>query len=269
MSATHYTSVYASGGNKNTFGRTFTSELLKLRHRSFWLNLIIFSILLIGAPVTSALFSRADSQGFALTVEDATGGTQVYLLFAIVIGTLAVTNEYASNTMRTTVLATPRRLVTMGAKVLAVALYTALASIAIIAIAFIIIAIIAGGKSDLAWNDILILLTLVGIVVLTAIMATGLGYILRSTAGGISSMIAFIFLLPLIMLIFTKFDTFRYYVPPHLPTELIGTALQTNANFPPIEDAIHYSPAAAFLIYASYSIIAFVLGYLRYEKSDV
>lgn len=185
------------------------------------------------------------------------------------IGTLAVTSEYAANTMRTTVLATPRRLVSLGAKVLAVALYTALATIAIIAVTFALILAIAGGESDLTGNDLVIVLTLVGIVVLTAIMATGLGYILRSTAGGISSMIAFIFLLPLITLIFVKFDTFRYYVPAHLPTELISTALQTRANFPPIEDALHYSPAVAFFIYAGYSLIALTLGYLRYEKSDV
>ncbi|QRV01955.1 ABC transporter permease subunit [Arcanobacterium phocisimile] len=269
MTATHYSSVYATGANNNTFGRSFASELLKLRHRTLSLNVIVFAILLIGAPSASAFFSRSEAEGFALSVQDAVGGFQLYLLLAIIIGTLAVTGEYASNTMRTTVLATPRRLVGLLAKVLAVALYTALATIAIITVAFLIIFIIAGGNSSLDGNDVLILVTLLGLNVLTAVMATGLGYILRSTAGGISMMIAFIFLLPLVTLIFAKFDTFRYYVPPNLPLVLMDTALQANQGMPVSDDMLVYPPLVAFLIFGGYTLIVTVLGYLRYEKSDV
>lgn len=269
MTTPQYVSRYASGPHTNTFIRAVKSELLKLQRRSLTTTSVTFTVLFVVTPIIFLLTVWKQGIKEPISATSITSGLQLFVLFSIIIGTLAVTSEYASNTMRTSCLAVPQRLKNLLAKCSAVAIYTSGVTAGIIILRFATLGLLSGGRIRITGTDLGTLALFILVTALTALMATGIGYLVRSTAGGISFMVLFIFLLPLVLSMFLRFELFATYAPPLYPMSLLGAIFAPPADASTLARAGYFSCPIALLIFTSYTVGFIALGYARFRKTDI
>lgn len=258
---------------KNTFVRSLRSEIRKMTSlRSTWLTLGLwlgFGILITWTMAATLPKGHNNIGGINIHGEFhpifITGSARLYYIFAMVFGTLAVTGEYASNTMRTTIVSQTSRMRAFTSKIAAVTIVMGIATAVIIAV-LVVVTLLAGG---LSWNggdgNLRALLLFWLACVLTALMITGAGYILRSTAGSIVTGVMVLFVLDMLRLIPVKF--FQETLPKFLPSGATsGMTVSDTAN--PTQTIDYLSPGTATLVWLVYVSVFVILGAIRYQKSD-
>lgn len=258
---------------KNTFVRSLRSEIRKMTSlRSTWVTLGLwlgFGILITWAMAATLTNGQNNVGGINVHGEFhpifITGSAQLYYIFAMVLGALAVTGEYASNTMRTTIVSQTSRMRAFTSKIAAVTIVMGIATAVIIAV-LVAVTLLAGG---LSWNggdgNLRALLLFWLACVLTALMITGAGYILRSTAGSIVTGVMVLFVSEMLRLVPVKF--FRETLPKFLPSGATsGMTVSDTAN--PTQTIDYLSPGTATLVWLVYVSVFVILGAIRYQKSD-
>ncbi|GAB3650148.1 ABC transporter permease [Glycomyces tarimensis] len=194
---------------KATFVHTLRAEWIKFRSlRSTWYTLAC--LLVVGLGITSLPMSRVGAEyENASTAErlawDPTNlSLTTYILAQLIIGVLGiliVTSEYATGMMQTSLAATPRRHRLLAAKAV---LTTAVALVAgqtlMFAAFFLGQALIAAQDvPNASIGDPRVLAAVAGGGLYLAgigLLGAGLGTILRSTAGAITTLVGIIFLVP-------------------------------------------------------------------------
>jgi hypothetical protein len=192
-----------------SFARTLQAEWIKLRSlRSTWYT--VACLFVVGLGITGlAMGSQADQYRTATAEElqawDPTGlSLRSYIIAQLIIGVLGilvVTSEYATGLIQPSLNATPRRHRMLAAKVV---LATALAMVAGQALMF---ASFLLGQTILAAQDLpnaslgdpgVFSAVTGGGVYLSAIalLAVGLGTIMRATAGALATLVGIVFLVP-------------------------------------------------------------------------
>lgn len=246
---------------RNTFFRSFRTEMRKLALRSLFVTAAIG--LLLHSGLILLVTSVVDEGNVGATF--VTPGWTLITLFVISISTLAVTSEYSSNTIRTSVLADPSRLRFYSAKLLAVAVIAFVFIAATFGIALLEATLRVDGFAPLndgAWP----IFAYVALSVLIAVITAAFGFILRSTAGTIVLMVVLIYMLDLLALI--PLDFFRDVVTQLTPTSLINLALApADAPIPP--DSLVSSPTMAAAIMLLYAVIIAIAGAFSFTKRDV
>ncbi len=248
-----------------------SAEWLKLR--SVRSSAYVIAVLLIAVPV-AAVFTWQGVHGWEHL--DAAQRArfqsppmeQVFLplvqMCLAVLGALAVTAEYATHTIYPTLVAVPRRLRVILSKTAIVAATSIVAGMATeFAIYFVSRAIVAGrplpGNTGPLSSELPTLIGLGFSVTITAVMALGLGTAIRSTAATLLTVIAVIWVLPII----------AHYLPAswarwasaatltELPKELGGT----------IAHPVLTAPWAA-VIMAAYALVALTIGATSLLRRD-
>ncbi|MCY1137065.1 ABC transporter permease [Actinoplanes sp. Pm04-4] len=191
------------------FGRTLQAEWIKLRSlRSTWYTLACLFVVGLGITILS---SNAAGQAWETATEaerlawDPTGrSTMTYIVAQLIVGVLGilvVTSEYATGLMGTTLTAMPRRTRVLAAKVL---LATAVALVAgevlMFAAFFIGQPLMAGQNVPTAHlsDPGVVPAVIAGGLYLGAIavLAIGLGVLMRATAGALATLVGIVFLVP-------------------------------------------------------------------------
>jgi ABC-2 type transport system permease protein len=188
-----------------TFGGVLRSEWIKLRSvRSSGLTLLGAAVMMITPGLVFAATIGSDSDG-ANGLTDPTGITLAGGIFAqLIVGVLGVmvaSNEYSTGMIRSTLTGVPARLPVLAGKV-TVVIGTVFP--AMLAVAFTVFfagqAIMGGaGHPTAALGDPGVLAALFGSAATmagVAVMGIALGTIMRNTAGAISTLVAFMFLVP-------------------------------------------------------------------------
>lgn len=194
---------------KPTFARTLRAEWIKLRSlRSTWYTLTCLAV--VGLGITALSMSSAGAEYATATAEglqawDPTARSLMsYLVAQLVVGVLGilvVTSEYATGLMQTTLIATPRRVRLLAAKVVLVAVVALAAGQALMFAAFL------SGQAVLSLQDVpraglgdpgVLSAVMGGGVYLAAIalLAAALGTIIRAAAGAIATLVGIVFLVP-------------------------------------------------------------------------
>lgn len=175
-----------------------------------------------------------------------------------VVGAMAITGEYATGMIRATLAAVPRRLPVMWAKLGVYAAVTlALMLVASFAAFFAGNAVLAE-RWDFHLSDPGVLRSVFGAAIsLTAIclLGTALGFILRNTAGAISTLVGILMVLPLL-------GQYRPAVGHYLPTGAIGSLVTAR-----IEDGM-LRPVPAFLVLCAYVGVAMLGAVLTLRRRD-
>lgn len=188
-----------------TFPRVVRAEWGKLMSlRSTWWTIGVVLLLQVGMAALLALLARSDlaaaggdpTTGMTLDATQlATAGLQFTQLAVVVLGVLTITAEYSSGQIRATLAAVPTRWPVLGAKAAALGgLTVALAAVA--GAAGLGTGLLVAGDRvafDLPTEQTLRILAggplyLLGI----ALLALGVGALLRSTAGAIALLMAFL-----------------------------------------------------------------------------
>ncbi|TDD28694.1 ABC transporter permease [Actinomadura sp. KC06] len=194
---------------KATFARTLHAEWIKIRSlRSTWLTLAC--LLVVGLGVTGLAMSSAGDEYATATAEerrtwDPTGlSLTTYIIAQLIIGVLGsliVTSEYATGLIRTSLSATPRRHRLLAAKMVLATAIALVAGQTLMFCSFFLGQIILGAQDvpNASLGDPGVFSAVAGgglYLSAIALLAVGIGAIMRATAGAIATLVGVLLLVP-------------------------------------------------------------------------
>jgi hypothetical protein len=202
-----------TGGPAATFADAVRSEWTKFRTvRSTGYTLAAVVVLAFGFAVmfsagSGNMYSKrsaADQSGFDPTNVSLQGGILLTQLAIGVLGVLVVTSEYATGMIRTSLTAVPHRRRLLAAKALvftAVALVVGqLAGFGAFLVGQPVLGSVGAPHTGLSQPDVLRAVIGAGLfLALVGLLGVGCGFLLRSTAGGISATVVITLIVPLML----------------------------------------------------------------------
>jgi hypothetical protein len=257
-----------------TFPRILLAEWTKFRTvRSTVWCLVIGILLTIGVPLIGAAvvasqwnhlqpYERSDDNPLNIALV----GVEIAQLVIAVLGVLVITPEYSTGSIRSTVIAVPKRLPVLWAKLLDYAIATTAVMVPAMLITFFATQGIFSGIPELhrSLTDPgvarCVLLSAV-YVTMVGVFALALGAIVRNTAAGIASFVAIFFVLvPLTAALPSNWaDSVRKYMP-----EEAGRAMFTPDGTQQI-----LTPLGGGVVFACYCAAAIAIAALLLRRRDV
>ncbi len=264
-------------GHRAGVAGTLRSELTKIRsvRSTYW---TLFLLVAAGVAWSIAFCAGEASRWPAMTAQDKVGfdPTQSSVvglallgqLVIVVLGTLAITSEYSTGMIRTSLTVMPRRGMFYGAKAAvfaAVALVVAL--LASFASFFTGQALLASTHVSATLSQPNVLRAVLGTalyIVLCGLFAFGLGAILRSTAGAMTAAYGLLFLLPELAKALPSAwyaDVERWLPGGDVINTITGTQ-SANAN-PQL-----FSAWGEFAVFGGYTAIVLIIGAVLFRTRD-
>ena len=249
---------------------TLRSELTKIGSvRSTYWTLLAFVAASIAWAVLdcAGIASHGIGSGFNAAEASLTGQVALGELIIVVLGALVITSEYSTGMIRTSLAVMPRRGVLYAAKAITFAAVTLTISLVSSFIAFFVGQAILSGKH---YNTTLTQPGVLRAVLLSAAIATvfglfayGAGAIIRNTAGAISAILGFIFLIPLLAQALPNawFADLQRWLPG-------GGALEPIARSTPPIDGHLFSAWGEFAVFSGYAAILLVVGAWLFVRRD-
>lgn len=198
-----------------SFPRVVRSEWIKLLSlRSTWWSLAITVALSIGVSLmiaASLQSSRDTAADVGATFDFAAVMTivtpmQFTMLVAGILGAIAITGEYSTGMIRSTLTADPRRGDVLGAKALVVGSVMAITTALTFAGAAVVTAPILG-SGGIEWNDVsrswVPLAAGVFAMATFTLIGLGFGFLIRNGAGAIAGAVGVLFVLPIVLSMFS------------------------------------------------------------------
>jgi ABC-2 type transport system permease protein len=268
------TTTLTTGGQATTvikplkFGRIVRFELKKLRTLRSTTYLMLGTAALL---IVMGCIGAASATGSVDTTGAGPGGggpgldtgdpvstvllaTDFAVLIMGVFGCLAIAREYASGMIRTSLIAVPRRIAALGGKVTAVFTVTVVPAFVGVFVAFLLgTAILSAGDSPSAsLRDAETLRAVAGTAVYLigiALIGLALGVLTRSTAAGISTLVAVVLIVPLFagLLLPDSFDTALQFLPSNAAQAMTGTSASS-------QTADLLSPGAGAAVFAAWVV---------------
>ena len=170
-------------------------------------------------PATGAVMGVNNAQMFVLV---STTGLGLGQLIVAVLGVLSISGEYSSGMIKSTLTAVPNRLPALWAKVVVLFGFTFLVGLFSVVGSFLVATPILGAKDiSASLFDVDVILPLLGNVLflaLIAVFAIGIGTIVRSSAGGIATVLGIILLLPTVVALFSMLVAWVADIVPFMLT---------------------------------------------------
>jgi ABC-type transport system involved in multi-copper enzyme maturation permease subunit len=199
------------------------------------------------------------------SLDPAVGGWHLAQLAIGVLGVLVISGEYSTGMIRSSLMAVPRRLPVLWAKISVFALVTfVLMLIATFISFFAVQAIVTSHHQQHSLGDPGALRVVLGTALyltVLGVMATGIGALVRNTAGGIALFVGLLFVLPGITAILPA--SLADSISPYMPLNA-GTTV-TTAVF---EDPHHLSPWGGFALFCGYAAVAVAAGAISLLRRD-
>jgi ABC-type transport system involved in multi-copper enzyme maturation permease subunit len=254
-----------------TARRVLRSEWVKLRSlRSTAWTLLSAVVLLIGLgwlagwSINASWSEHTPQQQATFSAVDGTlGGYYLAQLAVAVLGVLLVTGEYATGMVRATFAAVPRRLPVLWAKAVLFAGVTfTLMLLAAIAAFF-------GGQELLGEHGTTLsgagvvrgIVGVSGYLTVVAVLAVALGFIIRSTAGGVATMCGLLLVAPTAGLLLPA--SWQEHLLPYLPSKA-GAAVFSAL---PAPDSL--SAAAGAVVLGVWLLVTVAAAALVLRRRDV
>ncbi|PPK93459.1 ABC-type transport system involved in multi-copper enzyme maturation permease subunit [Kineococcus xinjiangensis] len=206
---------YRAPEHRLTFAGQLRSEWIKFWSvRSIVWTMVASAVVTVGlgaafAALTASFMPSGEAsevrgmEGFGLTVS--MGGAQFATLVIAAVGVIVIAGEYSTGMIRTSFTAAPGRVSVLLAKAVVLALaVTLVLGAAVFAAFFLGQALLSATDLDDGIGDPDVLRLLVGNVVVlvgVALAGLGLGALMRNTAGAICTMVALLFVLPIILML--------------------------------------------------------------------
>jgi len=192
-----------------TFPRVLRSEWIKLATlRSTWWAIGLVGLLTIGM---AALIAQAAGSSTLGGIFPVVGPFQFTMLLAGILGVIAVTGEYSTGMIRSTLTADPIRGSVLAAKAIVVAVLLFLSSIVSFGAAAAVVTPILGAKGiGIDWGTpeagVLPILAASFAMAVFALIGVAFGFVLRSGAGAIAATMGVLFVLPIVLSMFPVSD---------------------------------------------------------------
>lgn len=255
------------GPGRASLGTSLSSEWIKIRSlRSTWWALLAMAFFIVGL---GTLFAAVRAHRYNELGPNAIGflddPTEISLrgiflgqLAVGVLGVLVVTGEYTTGMIRASLTALPRRWSVLAGKALV------LAAVALLVTEVASFAGFFAGQAALASTHHQASLSSPGALracfgagvylTIIALLGVGLGFLLRSTAGGIATLVGIVLILPLLaQALPTPYSTdVIKYLPLTAGTQIVATRLDPTALSPWTGIGVAAGYAAAALLAGLY-----------------
>jgi len=260
------------GPGQATLGTALASEWIKVRSlRSTWWTVTALVLIVAGlGTLFSAVHAHQYTHGH-IDFDVLRDPTQVSLrgiylgqLAIGVLGVLVVSGEYTTGMIRASLTAHPRRWPVLAAKAAVTGVLTFVVAEAASFAAFLL------GQAALSSTHIQASLSTPGAVracfgagvylTIIALLGVGLGFALRSTAGGIATLVGIVLILPLLAQALPSpysSDVMKY-LPLSAGSQIIATRLDPSA----------LSPWAGIAVAAAYAAAALAAGLYVLNRRD-
>jgi ABC-type transport system involved in multi-copper enzyme maturation permease subunit len=269
--------TYAIVAARTTTPRVVRSEWIKLRTlRSTWLTIggILFALVafgLISALTASGQVEVTEGQGgppgFAGIdpVSTVLSGANFAVLIVAVLGAIVGAREYSTGMIRTTFAAVPARLPVLWAKLATfVGVLAPVVLVGVLVSFFAGMAILdAGGAATVSWSEDGVARAVLGTaayLVGLGVIGVALGIVLRSTAGGIGTVIGAVLFVPTLAsaLLPDSWDGVLKYLP--------SNAGQAFTSLTPGDTLL--SPGAGMAVFAAWVVAAIAGAALALRRRD-
>jgi ABC-2 type transport system permease protein len=247
----------AGTGWPKLLARTLGAEWVKLRSvRSTYGSLAAAVVVTVAIAALAAWAITTDDQpNPAPATQLAAVGASVGQFGLVALAALAITGEFATGGIRTTLAATPARWAVLTAKAAVVGAVTFPAGLVATALATLTASAILGIGSD---GIGAVSARSAAALTLTSVLVVGLGAVLRSAAGTITTAVAVLFAPPILGAIVSNevVATVMDYLPAGLTTVLVsGTGER-------------YSPQMAALLLGAWAVVALAAGAIALHRRD-
>jgi ABC-2 type transport system permease protein len=249
--------------------RSEWTKLWSLRSTRWSLLFAVVSMAGLGvliAAVSMGRWSHLSPQDRASfnSIDRSLGGYHLAQLAIGVLGVLVISGEYSTGMIRSSLMAVPKRLPVLWAKI---AVFASVTFVLMLASAFVAFfgaqAILTEHHVNVTLGHPHALRTLVGTVLfmtVTGILCVALGTIIRSTAGAIATFAGLLFVLPGIVDILPS--EIGESINPYLPSSAGGAIAKA------IPDPHTLSPWGGFALYCGYAIVLLAIAAYLLVRRD-
>jgi ABC-2 type transport system permease protein len=269
--------THATTAARTTTPRVIRSEWIKMRTlRSTWLTVggIFFALIAFG--LISALTASGQVEvtagdggppafGGTDPVSTVLSGANFAVLIVAVLGAIVGAREYSTGMIRTTLAAVPKRLPVLWGKLTTfVGVLAPVALVGVLVSFFAGMAILdAGGAATVSWSDDGVARAVIGTAVYLVglgVIGVALGILLRSTAGGIGTVIGAVLFVPTLAsaLLPDSWDGVLKYLP--------SNAGQAFTSLSPGDTLL--SPGAGMAVFAGWVVLAIVGAAIALKRRD-
>ena len=247
----------AAIGWPRLLGRAAGAEWIKLRSvRSTYGSLAAAVAVTVGIAALAAWAVITDDQPNPATATQlAAAGASVGQFGLVALAALAITGEFATGGIRTTLAATPARWAVLAAKAAVVGAVTLPTGLVATALATLAASAILGIGTD---GIGAVSARSAAALALTSLLVVGLGAVLRSAAGTITTAVAVLFAPPILGALVSNEPVAAVldYLPAGLSTVLVGGTGE------------RYGPAVAALLLGAWAVGALAAGSIALHRRD-
>ena len=241
------------------------TKLATVRSTKWALLIALLGTVLVSFLSTHGVARHQPAQFYAREAFDPTNASLAgFALASLVVGilsVLAMTGEYGSGTIRSSLAAVPRRFVFFAAKAIVFGAVALVLGIALSFLSFFVgQAVLAGGAPTATLGDPGVLRALLESSVFLALLAlfgVGIGAIIRHSAGAIATFVGCTLLLPLLL------HNVAGNPGRFMPVMLLGNSV---AAVVPVSGAV--SSTTALLLMALYAAVALTVGAVLLDRRD-
>jgi ABC-2 type transport system permease protein len=250
--------------------RSEWTKLRTLRSTRWSLLAAVISMGGLGALIAAVQMSRWTrlDPGERLrydAINTGVGGYHLAQLAIGVLGVLVISGEYSTGMIRSSLMAVPRRLPVLWAKVIVFALVTfVIMLIASLGSFLAVQAIVTQHHVQHSLSDPGALRTVIGTALFLSvlgILCVGLGGLIRNTAGGIAAFVGLLFVLPGISAILPS--STNDAISPYLPLNA-GTTIASHS----FDNSHHLSPWGGFALFCGYAAVAIIAAAVTLRRRD-
>jgi ABC-2 type transport system permease protein len=249
--------------------RSEWTKLWSLRSTRWSLLLAVLAMAGLGVLIAAVSMDRwshfsPHEQATFDSIDRSLGGYHLAQLAIGVLGVLVISGEYSTGMIRSSLMAVPRRLPVLWAKIAVFASVTFVSMLASALIAFFAAqAILTEHHVAVALSHPHALRALVGTVLfmtVTGVLCTALGTIIRSTAGAIATFAGLLFVLPGIVDILPS--EIGNSISPYLPSSAGGAVAKA------IPDPHTLSPWGGLALYCGYTVLLLAVAAYMLVRRD-
>lgn len=252
---------------RHSFSRSLRSEWIKLATlRSTWWSIALVAFATVGIAMLSAQLMAG--QGYP-PAQYVVGALQLTMLLAGILGTIAVTGEYSTGMIRSTLTADPKRGSVLAAKMTMVAALLFVSSLVIFLLAAVAISPLLQGQGEsFPWAEpgewMPQILTASAAMAVFALLGASFGFVIRSGAGAIAATVGLLFVLPVVLGIFSMPDhqwEWLRVIANHLPSMAATSAISPT-------DGFGLSQVEGYVALGAWAVAGIAAGWISLRSRD-